>query len=142
MSDNRKAMDVALLVLRIGIGLSFLVHGVPKLRGGPETWGGLGGAMSVFGINFVPAFWGFMAAFAEAVGGAALILGVLLRPFACIMCFTMLVAALMHLRVGQGFQAASHAIEMGVVFVFLILAGGGRYGLGGRVKFLRAKWWQ
>ena len=142
MSDDRKAMDVALLILRLGIGAAFLVHGIPKLQGGAETWAGLGGAMSVLGIKFAPAFWGFMAAFAEAVGGAALILGVLLRPFACIMCFTMLVAALMHLTGGHGFQTASHAIELGIVFLFLIVAGGGRYGLGSRVKLLRGNWWQ
>ena len=30
--------DLGLLVMRVGLGLSFMAHGWPKLVGGPETW--------------------------------------------------------------------------------------------------------
>ena len=60
-----KHRHIGLLVLRIGIGLMFILHGAPKLFGGPEKWGQIGGAMSSLGIGFAPAFWGFMAAVSE-----------------------------------------------------------------------------
>ena len=75
--------DSGMLVIRIGIGLLFLNHGVPKLLGGPEFWAKLGSAMGNFGIDFGHAFFGFFAAFAEAVGGLLLISGFLLHP-ACL----------------------------------------------------------
>lgn len=31
-----KYRDVGLLILRVGIGLMFMIHGFPKLFGGPE----------------------------------------------------------------------------------------------------------
>ena len=34
--------DLGLLLLRIGLGVVFVVHGFPKLAGGPAAWAGLG----------------------------------------------------------------------------------------------------
>ena len=85
--------DKGLLILRLGIGIMFLLHGFPKLLGGPVVWEGLGGAMSSFGITFVPQFWGFMAAFSEFVGAICLITGVCVRPASFLMLATMSVAA-------------------------------------------------
>ena len=75
-----KYRDEGLLILRIGLGIMFILHGLPKMMGGPEQWAGLGMAMGNLGITFAPAFWGFMAAFAELVGGICLLLGIMLRP--------------------------------------------------------------
>jgi putative oxidoreductase len=120
-----KLQDIGLLILRIGIGIMFLYHGVPKLLGGPATWTKVGGAMGMVGINFAPQAWGFMAACAEGIGGALLILGILMRPACAAMAFTMLIATVMLLRTGAGFQTASHAIELGIVFIGLMLTGPG-----------------
>ena len=51
--------DLGLLILRVGIGIMFLFHGLPKLTGGPAFWGQLGMATNFLGIGFAPAFWGF-----------------------------------------------------------------------------------
>jgi putative oxidoreductase len=122
-------MHTGLAVLRVGIGIMFLVHGWPKLSGGIDTWQGLGSAMSYLGITFAPAFWGFCAAVAEFVGGLALIAGIGVRVAAGFMCITMLVAAIKHLAAGDGIMGASHAIELTIVFVFFVITGAGRYGL-------------
>ena len=77
---NRDALvDLGLLVLRVGIGIIFIFHGFPKLIGGVETWTQIGSTMSLIGINFAPTFWGFMAAFAEAVGGVPIVFGLMHR---------------------------------------------------------------
>lgn len=121
--------DLGLLLLRIGLGVSFLFHGVPKLRGGPDKWAALGGAMGALGMKFAPAFWGFMAGFSEAAGGALLILGFLFRPACLFLAVTMAVALNMHITKGDPFMLYSHALEDGIVFLCLILIGPGKYSL-------------
>ena len=44
---SARLRDVGLLILRVGLGIAFLVHGWPKITGGPKFWTGLG---SVFPI--------------------------------------------------------------------------------------------
>ncbi len=132
-------MKMGLFVLRVGIGIMFICHGWPKLVGGPETWTGLGQAMGTFGITFAPAFWGFMAAFAETAGGAALLAGVLVRPFCVLLLITMVVAAGMHIGAGDGFAKISHPLEMMIVFVALFLSGPGAFSLSQWIPGLRNK---
>jgi putative oxidoreductase len=86
--------------------------------------------MGSLGIKAFPAFWGFLAAVSECIGGLCLVLGLFTRPAAFFMAMTMVVAATMHLTRGDGIQVASHAIEDGLVFFSLILIGAGRYRLG------------
>lgn len=129
-----KYRDTGLLVLRIGIGLMFILHGAPKLFGGVEKWEKLGMAMATLGIGFAPAFWGFMAAISEFFGGICLILGVVFRPACILLTITMLVAAISHLSRGDGLGGASHAIELGIVFLSLILIGAGRYSLDEKLR--------
>ena len=121
--------DAGLLLLRLGIGVMFIIHGGPKLLEGPELWTGIGAAMKNFGITWAPAFWGFMAAFAETAGGACLILGFMMRPACILLLVTMIVAATFHLAKGDGIAGASHAIEAGVLFASLLLIGPGRYSI-------------
>lgn len=130
--DNALVMgrDAGLLVMRAGVGLCFLyIHGFPKITAGAELWGKLGAAMGNFGIHFAPVFWGFMSASAEFFGGACLLLGLLTRPAAAVLAFNMLVAAAMHLAMGQGLETASHALENLFLFAGLAFTGGGRYSL-------------
>jgi len=122
-----KYRNTGLLILRIGLGLMFIIHGFPKLAGGPDGWAGLGGSMKVVGIDFFPVFWGFMAAVAETFGGFLLIVGLFYRPVCMLLVFTMVIAALVHLGKGDGLKGASHAIELGIVFLSLIFIGPGKY---------------
>lgn len=124
-----KYRDFGLLVLRVGLGALFLWHGAPKLLGGPEKWEKLGAAMSHVGVHAVPVFWGFMAGFSEFFGGLGLILGFFFRPACILLTTTMAVAASMHLGKGEGLQAASHAIEDGIVFLSLLFIGPGKYSI-------------
>lgn len=128
------SLDAGLLVLRLGMGLMFVAHGWPKMLGGPEKWEKLGGAMEHLGIGFAPVFWGLMAALSEFLGGVLVALGLGTRVASAFLAFTMVVAATMHLRQGDGFQDASHAIEAGFVFVALALTGAGRFSVDRRIR--------
>lgn len=122
--------DFGLLILRIGIGISFLfVHGWPKMMGGPALWEKLGGSMGNLGIDFAPIFWGFMAAAAEFGGGLLLIVGLFTRTSSAFLAFTMLVAAANHLSAMDPWGRVFHPIEMMVVFIALIFLGAGKYSI-------------
>ena len=122
-----KHRDVGLLILRIGIGIMFMMHGWPKLMGGLEKWAKLGGALDVFGIGFAPAFWGFMAARSEFGGGLVWVLGFLTRPACFFLLMTMIVATATHLGRGDSFGRYSHALEAAVLFLSLLFIGPGKY---------------
>ncbi len=135
LSPNTQAVNFGLLVIRIGIGIMFVLHGEGKMFGGPEKWLKLGGAMENLGITFGYTFWGFMAAFAEFGCGILLALGLLFRPACFLMFFTMFVAASVHwidaAEAGESLKGklmeGSHAVEACVVFLALLFTGPGKY---------------
>lgn len=134
-SSRPLSTDAGLLLLRLGVGVSmFLFHGWGKLTGGPERWEKIGGAMGVLGIDFAPQFWGLMAAISESLCAALLVAGILTRPAAALLAFTMLVAALTHLArpegsPGAGWDGASHALELLAASLCLLFTGPGRFSL-------------
>ncbi len=122
-----KYRNTGLLIIRIGLGTMFILHGYPKLLGGPDKWEAIGGSMKYLGITFVPSGWGLMAALTETFGGFLLLIGLAFRPVVLLLAFTMTVAATMHIRSGDGLMAASQAIEAGCVFLGLAFIGPGKY---------------
>lgn len=127
-----KYRELGLLILRVGLGVMFILHGWPKIKAGPAQWTELGHAMANLGVTFQPVFWGFMAALAEFGGGICLVLGFATRPVAMVMAFNMLVAATHHLMGGDGLMVASHAIEDGVAFLSLVFLGAGKFSIDGK----------
>ena len=133
--------DTGLLVMRLGVGFCMMAfHGYGKITGGPDTWAAVGGNMAHLGLAFAPTFWGFMAAVSEFGASILLMLGVLFRPAAAMLAFTMFVATVMHLSLpvessSSGWAAASNALVLVFVYVGLFMTGPGRYAF----KLMRAK---
>jgi putative oxidoreductase len=125
----RRQADIGLVILRFGIGSMFFLHGAPKLLAGPERWSELGAAMSSIGVTGGSAFWGFMASFSEFFGAICLVLGLFSRVASFLLLFTMVVAASWHLTRGDGLMGSSHAIELAIVFLCLLIAGPGSFSL-------------
>lgn len=125
------AKDIGLLVMRAGLGIAFIVHGSGKLFGGVEMWAGVGSAMQHFGVTFGYPYWGFLAAMAEFGGGILMIFGFLFRPATIALLVTMVVATVMHWKLGDGFAKYSHALELAFVFFGLSFVGPGRLSLDG-----------
>jgi putative oxidoreductase len=122
--------DAGLLLLRVGIGLSYMRYGAPKLFSGPSMWGELGDVMKYLGITFAPAVWGFLAAMSEFFGGLALVVGGLFRFATFFLVCTMFVATFQHFARGDGYAGgAFHSVEMGIVCLSLFLMGPGKYSL-------------
>jgi putative oxidoreductase len=121
--------DFGLLVMRAGLGVMMIVHGLPKLTGGTTEWRELGNAMGTLHIHFAPVFWGFMCAITETVGGLFCILGLWFRIVSLLMVFNFIVAAMFHFAAGDGINGAGHALELVFTFFGLFFTGAGIYSI-------------
>ena len=127
---TRGTIDFGLLIMRIGIGFSFVfLHGLPKLMGGPVRWTLLGRSMNYLGIYFLPEVWGFLATLIELVGGLLLISGLYTRISAFFMTIVMIVATVYHIANGNSIGIVSHPVEIGIFLMGLTVAGPGRISL-------------
>ncbi|MGE5608013.1 MAG: DoxX family protein [Bacillota bacterium] len=128
LTSLNRYRDLGLLLLRVGLGIMFMLHGIPKFIGGPAMWTGVASGV---GLTVAPAFWGFMAAFAEVVGGLLLIFGFFHRIAVLLLFLDMAGALAFHLQqqgpAGQFSGGYSRPIEMMIVFLGLFLTGPGRY---------------
>ena len=137
MINKRKRSElrnIGLIILRIGLGIMFILHGYPKMFGGPEKWTEVGGAMQYLGIGFAPMFFGFMAGVIEFFGGIFLICGLFFTPTVF---FVMLVATAKHIGAADGFVSYSHSIEIAIVFLSLLFIGPGKYSLDNKLQSKR-----
>jgi putative oxidoreductase len=121
------------LALRIPVGIIFAAHGAQKLFGwfGGHGLEGTGQWMASIGLN--PGYlMALLAGSAEFFGGLALILGLLVRPAAFVLAFTMIVA-IFTVHAGNGLFMSNDGYEFGLALlaasVSLAFSGAGRASL-------------
>jgi putative oxidoreductase len=125
-SPSRRQIDAALAVLRVALGVTFILHGGQKL-----FVYGLDGVAGSFGQMGIPAagFFGPLVAFVEFFGGIAITLGLLTRLAALGIGSTMVVAILaVHLK--QGFfnpGGVEFPLSLLASSLALVIAGAGAY---------------
>lgn len=124
-------LALALLALRIGLGVELLVHGWPKIKNPGAMAGWLGQMGMKPGM-----FWSWIAALTEFLGGIALLIGLLTRfaAFFVTIQFLMLTFYLKPVKMKVPFttpQAAGWEWDWLIMFMALslLLAGSGAYGL-------------
>ncbi|PKG58158.1 oxidoreductase [Shewanella sp. Choline-02u-19] len=121
------------LVLRIPVGLIFMAHGAQKLFAWFGGYGLEGTGQWMESIGLGPGYlMALMAGSAEFFGGLLLIIGLLTRPTALVLAFTMIVAILtVHLE--NGLFMSNNGYEFGlsliIISLALMLQGGGRLSL-------------
>lgn len=129
--------DVGPLLIRVMLGVVFAFHGAQKLFG---WFGGYGieataGAFESMGIPF-PTLNVYLAGGAEFFGGLFLIVGLLTRPWALILAFTMLVASFT--AHGSAFSLQHNGMEYALTLAIMSLAmafiGAGRISLDRTLK--------
>lgn len=121
------------LFLRVPVGLILMAHGSQKLFGlfGGYGLAGTGQYMASLGLNPGELMAG-MAGSAEFFGGLFLLLGLLIRPAATVVAFTMLVAiATVHIHNGlfMANNGYEYALALAVVAASLVVSGAGRVSL-------------
>jgi len=119
------------LFLRVPAGIIFAAHGAQKLFGWFGGYGlaGTGGWMESIGLS--PGYLMALAAgSAEFFGGLLLLLGLLTRPAAAVLAFTMLIA-IVSVHLPHGLFISNNGYEFGLALLAIslaVLAGGaGRF---------------
>ncbi|MDY6943894.1 MAG: DoxX family protein [Pseudomonadota bacterium] len=116
--------------LRIPVGIIFVAHGAQKLFGWFGGYGLEGTGQWMASISLNPGYlMALLAGSAEFFGGLALILGLLVRPAAAVLAFTMIVAILA-VHIGNGLFMSNNGYEFGLALlaasVALVISGAGR----------------
>jgi putative oxidoreductase len=121
-----KYREAGLLLIRVSIGLLFILYTAPALMGGPRAWAHFGTGASQFGLHSNFQLWGFLGALLGCLGGALMIFGLFFR----IGVLLVLVLAIGHavaVYKGTGFRVALPSIEMCFVLAGLLFVGPGKY---------------
>lgn len=105
------------LALRVPVGIIFAAHGAQKLFGWFGGHGLEGTAGWMESIGLAPGLlMAFLAGAAEFFGGLFLILGVLTRPSAVVLAFTMIVA-IFAVHFEHGLFLANNGYEFGLALL-------------------------
>jgi putative oxidoreductase len=113
-----KMQGWGLMLLRVVVGIVFLVHGFQKLFF--MGFGGVAGMMEGLGVP-APVLFAVILTLVEVLGGLALILGLFTRVAAVPLAIDMLVATLM-VHLPNGFSAANGGYEFTLVLLVASLA--------------------
>jgi len=123
-SFNPLYLNVVLLVTRISVGSMMLTHGIPKLMNFFSTGDVV--FSDPLGVGTIPSL--MMTIFAEVFCSIFLILGLGTRIAAVPLIITMLVAVLI-VHASDPFGDKELALMYLTVYMFLIVAGSGKYSL-------------
>jgi putative oxidoreductase len=123
---DRPAVDVALLVGRVVVGIIFAAHGSQKLFG---AFGGPGLAVVVQGMGPI----GYLVTIGEFFGGLGLIVGFLSR-FSAAALIVIMIGAIVMVHGRNGFFLEHKGFEYNLALIGLLatilIAGPGRFAVG------------
>jgi putative oxidoreductase len=129
--------SLALLILRLAVGLSFVAHGAPKLAH-PMSWAGPHGP-----LPGIPGFLQLIVCIAENVGGWCIVFGFLTPLFAFLQtCDMVVVTFVVKMAHGapyagpRGFEVEAHLLAGALV---LLLCGPGMYSLDAAIRAVLAR---
>lgn len=126
MAFLAKYSDFGLLLLRVSIGVLFILYTAPALLSGPSAWAHFGAGARNFGIHSHFQAWGFIAALLGCLGSVLIMFGLFFRPGILVL----LVLAIAHaigVKQGSGFRTALPSIEMCFVLAGILFVGPGKY---------------
>ena len=121
-----KYREFGLLLIRLSLGLVFILYCGPILIAGGSAWAHFGTGARTFGIHSHHQLWGFIGALAGCAGGVLMIFGLFFRVGVLLV----LVLALAHaigLARATGFRTALPSIEMCFVLAGILFVGPGKY---------------
>ena len=130
---TRTAAGIDTLPVRLAAGIIFAAHGAQKLFGWFGGYGleGTGGWMASIGLE-PGILMAALAGSAEFFGGLLLIAGLLVRPTALVLAFTMLIA-IFTVHIDNGLFMSNNGYEFGLallaISVGLVIRGGGSISL-------------
>lgn len=114
------------LVLRIPVGIIFMLHGAQKLFGlfGGHGLEGTGNWMASVGLE-PGILMAILSGGAEFFGGLFIVIGLFIRPAAILTTITMIVA-IIYVHLSKGFFDWDYNLTLIAVSIYLLLVGAGR----------------
>jgi putative oxidoreductase len=126
MAFLAKYSDFGLLLLRVSIGVLFILYTAPALMGGPNAWVHFGAGARNFGIHSHFQVWGLIGALLGCIGGVLVVFGLFFRP-GVLLLLVLAIAHAIGVKHGSGFRTALPSIEMGFVLAGILFVGPGKY---------------
>lgn len=126
---------IAPLALRVPVAIIFMAHGAQKLFGWFGGYGLEGTGQWMDSIGLSPGYlMALLAGSAEFFGGLALLIGLLVRPAAAVLAFTMVIA-IVSTHIQNGLFMSNNGYEFALallaVTVSLVVSGAGKASIDG-----------
>ena len=119
-----KYSDFGLLLLRVSLGVLFIIICAPVLMSGSAAWSRFGSGIHVIGLSTHYGAWGFVGSLLACAGAVLMIFGLFFR-LGVLVCF---VIALLHaFAAGRGVHALLIPIELVVILLSVLFIGPGKY---------------
>jgi putative oxidoreductase len=129
-AEDRPAVDLSLLVVRVIVGIIFAAHGAQKLFGA-FGGGGLEATVAEPPVGMGPI--GYLVSIGEFFGGLGLVVGFLTR-FSAASLIVIMIGAIATVHGKNGFFADKGGFEYNLALIGLLvpilLAGPGKYSIG------------
>lgn len=116
----KQHVDLALLLVRIVVGSTFVMHGLQKVFGfcGGSGLAGFTGWLATIGV---PVWLGTLAAYVELVGGLSVLLGIL-PELGALGLICVMVGAIYLVHGGKGYFGQNNGFEYPLNLLLLCLA--------------------
>jgi putative oxidoreductase len=121
-----KYREFGLLLIRVSIGLLFILFTAPALMHGPAAWAHFGAGARTFGFHSHYQLWGFVGAVAGCAGGVLIIFGLFFRV-GVLLVLVLAIAHAIGVTKAVGFRNALPSIEMCFVLAGILFVGPGKY---------------
>lgn len=122
-----KYREAGLLLMRVALGVLFVILTAPVLLSGPSRWGNFGSGIRSIGIASNYQFWGFLGALAGCLGAVLMIFGLFFRPGVLLVLAITLVHTVGAFDGGGTVRGNLAAIELCAMLVGLLFVGPGKY---------------
>jgi putative oxidoreductase len=121
-----KYREAGLLLIRVSLGLLFLLYLAPALFGGPKAWAHFGAGAGHFGLHSHFQVWGFLGLLLGCIGGVLMIFGLFFR-IGVLLVLLLAIGHAIALYKATGFRVALPSIEMCFVLAGILFVGPGTY---------------
>lgn len=121
-----KYREAGLLLIRVSLGLFFILYTAPALIGGPKEWAHFGAGASQFGLHSHFQIWGFVGSLSGCLGGVLMIFGLFFR-IGVLLVLVLAIGHAISLYKENGFLVALPTIEMCAVLIGILFVGPGKY---------------